>query len=86
MSETVMSVKGQIVIPQNVRERLKLQPGQRFEVDVMPDGSILVIPVPRDVISVMRLPRAERLERALRQEREKEKVRSDEMARELKGE
>ena len=85
MSETVMSVKGQIVIPQNVRERLKLQPGQRFEVDVMPDGSILVIPVPKDVIGVMRLPRAERLEKALREEREQEKIRSDGLAKELKS-
>jgi AbrB family looped-hinge helix DNA binding protein len=83
MPETVMSVKGQIVIPENVRERLKLRPGQRFEVDVMPDGSILVIPVPRDVIGVMRLPGAERLEKALREEREK--VRSDILERELKN-
>lgn len=81
-----MSVKGQIVIPQNVRNKLKPQRGQRFEVEVMPDGSILVIPVPEDVISVMKLPRAERLERALREERQKERARSDELARELKGE
>jgi AbrB family looped-hinge helix DNA binding protein len=85
MPETIMSAKGQIVIPQNVRERLKLRPGQRFEVDIMPDGSILVIPVPRDVIGVMRLPSAVRLEKALREEREREKLRGDILEKELRS-
>lgn len=85
MSETVMSVKGQIVIPQGVRARLKLKSGQRFEVDIMSDGSIIVIPIPKDVISGMSLPNAKRLEKALGEERMKEKVRSGKLAGELKS-
>ncbi len=80
-----MSVKGQIVIPQGVRERLKLKSGQRFEVDIMSDGSIIVIPIPKDVISGMSLPKAKRLEKALGEERIKEKVRSGKLAGELKS-
>ena len=85
MPETIMSVKGQVVIPQDVRAKLKLQPGQRFEVDVMPDGSILMIPIPKDVIGAMKLPRAERLDRALREERGRGEVRGEASAKGLKG-
>jgi len=83
MAETTMSVKGQIVIPSKVRERLKLKPGQRFDVDVMSDGSVLVIPIPVDVISAMKLPDAERLEKALSEERGREQKRDRRLVKEL---
>jgi AbrB family looped-hinge helix DNA binding protein len=83
MAETTMSVKGQIVIPSKVRERLKLKPGQRFDVDVMSDGSVLVIPIPVDVISAMKLPDGERLEKALSEERGREQKRDRLLVKEL---
>ncbi len=72
MTETVLSVKGQIVIPGDIRGKLRLKPGQRFEVEAMSDGTILVIPIPDDIVEAMELPGAEKLESALREEREKD--------------
>ena len=68
-----MSVKGQIVIPNDIRGKLGLKPGQRFEVEAMSDGTILIIPIPEDVIGAMQLPRGERLEKALREERKRDR-------------
>lgn len=76
MTETVLSVKGQIVIPNNIRAKLKLKPGQKFEVEAMSDGTILIIPIPNEVVDAMKLPNAEKLEKALREEREKDKNRT----------
>ncbi len=64
-----MSTKGQIVIPREVREKLRIKAGQKFEVDIMSDGTILVIPIPHEVLDSMQLPDAEKLETALREER-----------------
>ncbi len=44
MSAITLSSKYQLVVPQPVRERLKLEPGMKFEVFSM-DGSIQFIPV-----------------------------------------
>lgn len=67
-----MSVKGQIVLPNDIRGKLGLKPGQRFEVEAMSDGTILIIPIPEDVVGAMELPDGERLEKALREERERD--------------
>jgi len=72
MTETVLSVKGQIVIPNDVRGKLGLKPGQKFEVEAMSDGTILIIPIPDDVLESMKLPEAKKLETALKEEREKD--------------
>jgi AbrB family looped-hinge helix DNA binding protein len=64
-----LSKRGRIVIPKGVRERLGLRGGQRFEVEAMSDGTILVIPIPDEVVEAMELPKAEKLEKALREER-----------------
>jgi len=84
MSETTLSVKGQIVIPLRVRGKLGLRAGQRFEVEAMSDGTILLISIPNEVIDVMELPAAEKLERALLEERRKEEERHEVMVRELR--
>lgn len=75
MTETVLSVKGQIVLPNDIRRKLRLKPGQRFEVEAMSDGTILIIPIPDDVVGAMKLPNAQKLEKALREEREKDEKR-----------
>ena len=72
MSETSLSVKGQIVIPLRVRDMMGLRVGQRFEIETMSDGTILLIPIPENVIDAMELPAAEKIERALMEERKKE--------------
>ena len=84
MTETTMSVKGQIVIPLEVRKRLGLKAGQRFEVEALSDGAILIIPIPKDAIDAMELPEATKLERALAEERERDEERVKRMAGELK--
>lgn len=84
MRKTVLSTKGQIVLPKDVRKRLCLKPGQRFEVDVMSDGTILVIPIPKDVLKRMKLLGAQKLTKALKDEREKDEKRLERLARGLK--
>ena len=84
LDEVILSSKGQMVIPKEVRESLGLRPGQRLEIEALPDGTFLVIPIPDDVIKAMRLPAAERLERALVKEREAEEERAEGMAGELR--
>lgn len=84
MTETVLSVKGQIVIPQCVRDTLGLKPRQKFEVEAMSDGTILIIPIPEEVTEMMQLPAADRLEKALVEERKKDEKKLSEVARKLK--
>ena len=52
MNITVSS-KGQIVIPQDIRERLKIKKGQRVKIEEV-DGTIVVFPVPKDPIKALR--------------------------------
>jgi AbrB family looped-hinge helix DNA binding protein len=86
LTQVILSSKGQMVIPKEVRDLLGLKAGQRLEIEVLSDGTILVIPIPRNVLKVMKLPRAEKLERALLEERASEKERVEEMVKELKPE
>jgi hypothetical protein len=51
----------------------------------MSDGTVLLIPVPDEVVDAMELPAAEKLEKALAEERLKEGERHEEMVGELKG-
>ncbi|WXG39292.1 MAG: AbrB/MazE/SpoVT family DNA-binding domain-containing protein [Candidatus Freyarchaeum deiterrae] len=83
MTDVVLSSKGQMIIPKGVREKLGLKVGQRLRVEALPDGTILVIPLPDDVVKAMRLPRAERLEGLLEEERRKEEKRAEGFSKEL---
>jgi len=85
LTEVVLSSKGQMVIPKRVRDSLGLKPKQRLEMEVLSDGTLLIIPIPADVVKAMRLPSAERLEHALAEERAKEDERAEAMAEELKA-
>lgn len=58
-------------------EKIKIKVEQKFEVDVMSDRSILVIPIPNDVINAMRLVDTHKLEKALEDERLKDKAISE---------
>lgn len=84
LTEVILSSKGQMVIPKGIRDLLGLKPRQRLEIEVLSDGTILVIPIPTNVIKAMRLPAAEKLERALIEERAIEEERAEAMAKELK--
>ncbi len=54
-----------MVLPQEVRKRLSLKPSQKFEVEIMPDGTILLIPIPKNILKHMKLAKAEKLVKAL---------------------
>jgi AbrB family looped-hinge helix DNA binding protein len=47
MARTVLSQKGQVVIPAEIRERLRLQRGDRFEVEAREDEVVLKL-LPRN--------------------------------------
>jgi AbrB family looped-hinge helix DNA binding protein len=42
--EAKLSSKCQATIPRAVRERLKLQPGDRFKFFFQPDGAVVILP------------------------------------------
>jgi len=73
LTETVLSVKGQILIPTDIRGKLGLKAGQRFEVEAMSDGTILIVPISEDIVDVMELPNGKRLDRVLREERDRDR-------------
>ena len=50
-----------------------LKAGQRFEGEVMSDGTILIVPISEDIVDVMELSNGERLDRALREERDRDR-------------
>ena len=49
MSVATLTSKGQITLPKAIREQLQLQPGDRVEFLVGPDGQITVWPVTSNV-------------------------------------
>ena len=52
MNITVSS-KGQVVIPQEIRERLKVKEGQNVKIEEV-DGAIIILTVPKDPIKALR--------------------------------
>jgi antitoxin PrlF len=48
MSTSTLTSKGQTTIPKDIRERLKLHPGDRLEFVIDEDGRVLVLPATID--------------------------------------
>jgi AbrB family looped-hinge helix DNA binding protein len=78
LTETVLSVKGQIFIPKDIRGKLGLKVGQRFEVEAMSDGTILIVSISEDIVGAMELLNGERLNRVLREERDRDRKQNKE--------
>jgi AbrB family looped-hinge helix DNA binding protein len=54
MATTVLSEKGQLVIPATIRAQAGLSPGDRFTVEYRQDGQILLRRLPRDPLLALR--------------------------------
>jgi len=52
MSTATLTSKGQTTIPKDVRDRLRLKPGDRIEFIVQPDGRVLIVPATVDARSL----------------------------------
>jgi AbrB family looped-hinge helix DNA binding protein len=52
MPISTLTTKGQITIPKEIREFLKLRTGQRVEFYVDPDGKVILQPHNRDIRSL----------------------------------
>lgn len=52
MNITVSS-KGQVVIPQEIRERLKIKEGQVVKIEEV-GGTIIIVPLPKDPIRALK--------------------------------
>ena len=48
MSTSILTSKGQITIPKDIRNRLNLHPGDRLEFVIDEDGRVLVLPASID--------------------------------------
>jgi AbrB family looped-hinge helix DNA binding protein len=49
MPTATMTTKGQVTIPKEIREHLKVDTGDRLSFVVQEDGSVIVQPITRDV-------------------------------------
>lgn len=43
MMEATMTTKGQITVPKAVRDRLRLEPGDKIYFDILEDGSVRLV-------------------------------------------
>jgi AbrB family looped-hinge helix DNA binding protein len=53
MSEARMTSKGQITVPKDIRQKLRLKPGDRVRFIVEDDGRVRLLPAKRDVSELM---------------------------------
>jgi antitoxin PrlF len=60
MSIATLTSKGQITIPKEIRERLRLQTGHRLEFRVGADGKVTLIPRNKDIRSLKGIIRSPR--------------------------
>ena len=51
--EVTVSSKGQVVIPQEIRERLKIKEGQHIKIEEV-GGTIVIVPVPKDPVKALK--------------------------------
>ena len=42
--ESALSIKGQVTIPKEIREHLRVGPGDRVKFFVHPDGTVVILP------------------------------------------
>lgn len=42
--ESALSIKGQITIPKEIREHLRVRPGDRVKFFIHPDGTVVMLP------------------------------------------
>jgi len=86
MSVTTMSSKGQIVVPEEIRRKLRLEPHRKFRVELTSLGNILVIPIPKDAVAEMRLEGVKKgeLSREVEAIRKEGEARIEEASRRLK--
>jgi antitoxin PrlF len=52
MPTSTLTSKGQMVIPKSIRDRLKLEPGDRLDFIIQEDGDVLIRPVSEDVCNL----------------------------------
>ena len=52
MPTSTLTSKGQMVIPKTIRDRLKLEPGDRLDFIIQEDGDILIRPISEDVYNL----------------------------------
>lgn len=79
MPASTLTSKGQLVIPKAIRDRLKLEPGDRLDFIVQEDGDVLIRPIAVDVRNLKGLLHrpgrpsvsVEEMNRVVRQRREK---------------
>lgn len=50
--ESTLTSKGQTTIPKDIRERLRMKPGDRMTFTMMPDGTVLLRLKNRSVMSL----------------------------------
>lgn len=55
--ETSMTVKGQITVPKDVRDALRLRPGQKVQIEVDEDGVVRILGADEDAEREARLQR-----------------------------
>jgi AbrB family looped-hinge helix DNA binding protein len=52
MTIATMTSKGQVTIPKDIRDALRLKAGDKLDFQVQPDGSYRIVPRKVDILSV----------------------------------
>jgi len=60
MPTATLTSKGQITIPKEIRDRLRLQTGHRVEFEIDKNGKVFLVPRNRDIRSLKGIMRSKR--------------------------
>ncbi len=60
MPTATLTSKGQVTIPKEIRDRLRLETGQRLDFDIDKNGKLSVVPRNRDIRSLMGIIKSKR--------------------------